>query len=319
MISLNIPDFNLELNGSHVLLVLAAAAVLILGLILLARVYIRTASHRDLSQKYAGHSWRSPLHARTKYPDVDSAQFRPFALYAGVIFSLLIVTSLLNWTSIPEAAEVVQYGEIVETEFEITPPQTTAPPPPPPPPQLPSVIEVPSEELEEVQSIEFMDQSIEAESVVEAPPPPNPTEVKKIVAPPPPPPPPKDDAEEIFKVVEEMPRFPGCEDIAGTKEEKRVCADRALMEFIHTHLQYPATARENNIQGNVVVQFVVNKDGTIQDIDVIRDIGGGCGEEVVRVVNLMNEKRIKWTPGKQRGVPVRVIFMLPVRFTLIVN
>ena len=69
----------------------------------------------------------------------------------------------------------------------------------------------------------------------------------------------------------------------------------------------------------MVVQFVVNTDGTVTDVSVVRDIGAGCGEEAVRIVNLMNSMNDKWTPGKQRGRPVRVMFTLPIRFKLQYN
>jgi protein TonB len=81
-------------------------------------------------------------------------------------------------------------------------------------------------------------------------------------------------------------------------------------------VKYPAIARENGIQGRVVVQFVVEKDGKITDANVVRDIGAGCGEEALRVVNSMNSMNQRWTPGKQRGKPVRVQFTLPVSFKL---
>jgi protein TonB len=81
-------------------------------------------------------------------------------------------------------------------------------------------------------------------------------------------------------------------------------------------VKYPAIARENGIQGRVVVQFVVEKDGKITDANVVRDIGAGCGEEALRVVNSMNGMNQRWTPGKQRGKPVRVQFTLPVSFKL---
>lgn len=112
-----------------------------------------------------------------------------------------------------------------------------------------------------------------------------------------------------------MPRFPGCEDEA-TKEAKKACADKKMLEYIYKNIKYPAIARENGVEGMVVVQFVVEKDGTVTDAKVVRDIGAQCGQEALRVVNLMNDQGIRWTPGKQRGRPVRVQFNLPVRFKL---
>ena len=82
------------------------------------------------------------------------------------------------------------------------------------------------------------------------------------------------------------------------------------------NLKYPTIARENGVQGNAVVGFVVERDGTVQGVTLRRDPGAGTGAEAMRVVNLMNTSGIKWTPGKQRGKPVRVQYNLPVRFRL---
>ena len=101
---------------------------------------------------------------------------------------------------------------------------------------------------------------------------------------------------EIFKVVEEMPEFPGG---AGK-----------LLEYIGKNIKYPMMARESDIQGKVFVQFVVEPDGNISHVQVLRGIGGGCDEEAVRVVESMP----KWKPGKQRGAPVRVQYMVPIVF-----
>ena len=111
---------------------------------------------------------------------------------------------------------------------------------------------------------------------------------------------------DLFKVVEEMPRFPGCED------NNKNCADKKMLEFIYQNLRYPALARENGVEGTVVVTFIVEADGRIKEPKIVREIGGGCGDEVLRVVNLMPT----WIPGKQKGEAVRVQFNLPVRFKL---
>jgi protein TonB len=116
--------------------------------------------------------------------------------------------------------------------------------------------------------------------------------------------------------VEQMPRFPGCEDISGSNAEKYKCAEKKLLEYIYQYVKYPAMAREAGIEGPVVVRFVVEKDGSISSPQIIRDIGGGCGVEVNRVVASMNSMDNLWTPGKQRGIPVRVQFTLPVYFKL---
>ena len=101
-----------------------------------------------------------------------------------------------------------------------------------------------------------------------------------------------------FLIVEQMPDFPG-----GTED---------LMKFLRNNIQYPQMARETNIQGKVIIQFVVNKDGKISNVKVLRGIGGGCDEEAIRVVKSMPT----WKPGKQNGVTVPVYFQLPISFTL---
>lgn len=107
-----------------------------------------------------------------------------------------------------------------------------------------------------------------------------------------------EDEEEIFLVVEEDAEFPG-----GLE---------ALSKYLSENIKYPQLAKENNITGRVFVSFVVEKDGRVGNIKILRDIGGGCGAEAVRVVKAMP----KWKPGKQRGKPVRSQFNLPVNFDL---
>ena len=104
--------------------------------------------------------------------------------------------------------------------------------------------------------------------------------------------------QEIFKIVEEMPSYPG--------------GEAKLMEFVAKNIKYPQIARETGIQGRVFVNFVVEPDGSVSNVSVLRGIGGGCDEEAMRVVKSMP----KWKPGKQRGKAVRVQYMLPVNFRL---
>ncbi|NNF36806.1 MAG: energy transducer TonB, partial [Saprospiraceae bacterium] len=123
-------------------------------------------------------------------------------------------------------------------------------------------------------------------------------------------------AEEIFTTAEQMPRFPGCEDMAGSNAEKEACAKKKMLQYIYKNLNYPAIARENGVEGMCVIQFVVDRDGSVTNVNLVRDIGAGCGEAASKVVNSMNNMPQKWTPGKQRGRPVKVLYTLPVRFKL---
>ena len=103
---------------------------------------------------------------------------------------------------------------------------------------------------------------------------------------------------EIFTIVEEMPEFPG-----GMQK---------LADYLAKNIKYPQMARESGIQGRVFVNFVVETDGSVSKVNVMRSLGGGCDEEAMRVVKSMP----KWKPGKQRGKPVRVSYILPVNFKL---
>ncbi len=120
-----------------------------------------------------------------------------------------------------------------------------------------------------------------------------------------------DAGEQIFKVVEEMPQFPGCEQISNA-DERKTCAQRALLKHIYSNIKYPVKARDNDIEGVVLLNFIVREDGMISNLNIKKDIGGGCGEEVLRVARLMPQ----WIPGKQKGEPVAVEFNLPVKFRL---
>ena len=119
------------------------------------------------------------------------------------------------------------------------------------------------------------------------------------VAPPPPPPAPKPEvANKVFDVVEEMPSFPG--------------GQGALMAFLSSNIKYPVVAQENGVQGRVIVGFVVEKDGSISDVKVMRSVDPSLDREAQRVVKAMP----RWKPGKQNGSAVRVKYTVPVVFRL---
>lgn len=125
------------------------------------------------------------------------------------------------------------------------------------------------------------------------------------------------DEDTVYRIVEEMPRFPGCEDIEDMLE-RRQCADSSLKAFISDNLVYPIGAEIAEIEGTVVVRFIIDKDGTVRAAEIVRDIEEcyDCKDEAIRLINLMNEKEIIWIPGKQDGEPVHVQFHLPVKFKL---
>ncbi|HUR32010.1 MAG TPA: energy transducer TonB [Saprospiraceae bacterium] len=101
-----------------------------------------------------------------------------------------------------------------------------------------------------------------------------------------------------FTWVEQMPTFPDGQD--------------AMYKYIYEKIKYPAIARENGISGQVIVQFVVSRDGDILNAKIVRGLGGGLSEEALRVVNGMP----RWKPGKHNGKAVPVTFTLPIKFVL---
>ena len=119
-----------------------------------------------------------------------------------------------------------------------------------------------------------------------------------------------------YKVVENMPRFPGCEDLMVSDRKKEDCAKQKMLEFLYSNLVYPESAKENKVEGMVVLQFVVTSEGYLDDIKVVRDIGEGCGDAALDVIYKMNDMEERWIPGMQRGIPIKVLYTLPVRFRL---
>jgi len=108
----------------------------------------------------------------------------------------------------------------------------------------------------------------------------------------------KPENDSIYQIVDEMPQYPG--------------GEKAMMEYVAKNVKYPQEAKDKEIQGRVFVSFVVEKDGSVSTVKVLRGIGGGCDEEAVRVVSSMP----KWKPGIKDGKPVRVSYMMPLNFKL---
>ena len=203
----------------------------------------------------------------------------------GLVFVLSLVYVALEWTE----REVTKY-EVTDTDFlfeeEVEIQQTSQETPPPPPPPAVQEVEVLNvvEDNVETESIEVNTEETEEEVVIAAP----------VEAP-------QEEEEEevVFVVVESMPEFPG--------------GQQALFKYLSENVKYPVIARENGIQGRVICQFVVNKDGSIVDVEVVRSGGDpSLDKEAIRVIKSMP----KWKPGKQRGKAVRVKYTVPVNFKL---
>lgn len=166
-------------------------------------------------------------------------------------------------------------------------PITQQPPPPPPPPPLeqPVIQEIPDEvKIEEKIDVNF-DVDVKETTVIKE------VAIKEVVIE-------EEKADQIFDVVETQPNPPG--GMAGWNK------------YLSDNLKYPTQARRMGVEGTVIVVFVINTDGSIQDVEVLRGIGGGCDEEAVKIVKAAP----KWDPGKQRGKPVRTRMRLPIRFKL---
>ncbi|WP_026461820.1 energy transducer TonB [Adhaeribacter aquaticus] len=226
---------------------------------------------------------------------------------AITLFILVLSAPIIaNMIGGDEADEEVQVEKIVELA---EPPSLENKPPPPPPPDLPPppppvtstvkftppVIKK-DEEVREEEEIpdqkELEDVVIATKTVVgtttqevltevEAP-----TAVGEVVK------------EEIFNFVEQQPTFPG--------------GMEAMFRYLGKNIKYPNVALRNQLEGTVTLQFVVNKEGEISDITVLKPLGGGTDEEAIRVVKSMP----KWTPGRQNGRAVSVRYTLPVRFKI---
>ncbi len=218
--------------------------------------------------------------------DLDSKSLT-FALI-GLVVSLFIVWRVFEIKSYDKRTleNLQRTVEIIEEEMvEITKQEAPKPQPPAPKPQA-TQIQVVEDDVEVEDEIdinaEVSQEEIIEEYVYEAPE----IEEEEIVE------------AEIFTVVEQMPEFPG-----GAAE---------MTKFIQKNIKYPMMARESDIQGRVYVNFVVEPDGSVSNVTVMRGIGGGCDEEAIRIVNMMP----KWNPGKQRGVAVRCSFTVPIVFRL---
>lgn len=214
-----------------------------------------------------------------KNPKYDLKHYYKIFLEVGMIMALLLFIGLTKIdfdisdkeVSLLEEREVVKMEEVIQTEQESRPP-------PPPRPQVP--VEVPNDEIVEDVTIDI-DAEISMDEPLNMPEPPQ-QEGKE-----------EEEEEDFFVAVEEMPELKG-----------------SLAE-LQKKIVYPDKAQKAGIEGRVIVQFIVNEKGVVENPKVIRGIGGGCDEEAVRVAKLADFK-----PGKQRGVPVRVQYSMPFNFLL---
>jgi len=218
------------------------------------------------------------------------------SMLIGYIFALGAIFAAFEWTTREyKETEPVVFAAYAQMEEEV-PPITqpifqTAPPPPQETPQVAEILEIVDDEEEieeeEIQTSEDTNEAITGPSAPVTGMVTGPAVIGE-----------GNDEEEIFQVVEEMPEFPG--------------GMEALLKYLGTNIKYPTIAQEQGIQGRSIIEFVVNKDGSIVDPNVIKSLDPSCDKEALRVIKAMP----KWKPGKQRGKPVRVKYTVPVQFRL---
>ena len=222
-----------------------------------------------------------------KSPKADLENKRSLFTLVGLVLALGFTYICFEWTNTevmrPDANNFSE--EMYNDSEELPPPSEQNEPPQEvkaetPPPQIVTEIKV-VENDKETKEVIIKDPEDKGEPISEALPP----EEEE-----------QEDTEEIFTIVEKKADFPG-----GTAK---------LMDFLKKELNYPQVAIDNNIQGRVYVEFVVNKDGSIQDVKVARGVDPSLDNEAIRVV----KKMPKWTPAEQRGKTCRSRFSLPVLF-----
>jgi len=219
-----------------------------------------------------------------KNPDIDLSKKTGLFLNIGFVVSLLLVIVAFEWRSY-DNSDLLDLGQINDDFEEMTEvPLTQQPPPPPPKIKQPEIIEVPDEEeIEEEIEVDLdidMTEDTEIEEMIFE----EPTE--------------EEETDEIFQIVENPANFKG--GMAG------------FYQYVQKNMKYPSQAQRMGMEGRVFVEFVVGKDGSIGDVKVLRGIGAGCDEEAIRVL----KNSPAWSPGKQRGRPVRQRMVLPITFKL---
>lgn len=115
----------------------------------------------------------------------------------------------------------------------------------------------------------------------------------------------------ILTISEQMPYLVTCDDKAS-EEERRNCTQSSMLATIYRYLKYPIMARETGIEGTVILSFVIDKNGQMTHLEIVRDIGAGCGTAAVKVLKSLGE----WVPGKHNKQAVHVKYTIPIKFKL---
>jgi periplasmic protein TonB len=220
-----------------------------------------------------------------KTSKADLSNKTMFFFSIGLFITMSAIVAIFEYKTYEKSVDlgVTQLDGHLDELIDVPP--TEQPPPPPPQLQQPQVVEVPDEEKIDEEIKVNLDVEMTEETKVEQ------IEIKHEVEE-------EEDIDQIFTIVEEI-----AEPIGGKT---------AFYKYITENMKYPALARRMNVSGRVFCEFVVNRDGSIQDVKVVRGIGAGCDEEAVRVL----QGAPPWKPAKQRGKAVRSRFHMPLTFKL---
>ena len=212
----------------------------------------------------------------------------------GVIIALGFTLVAFEWKVTPTVEEQVENFVKVEIEEEIVPitrAEEELPPPPPEPPKITDLLEIVADDVYVDTSIDInieADQSTEIAIII-----PTTSEFGGTVVE-------EEEEEVLFAIVEDKPMFNGKD------------AETGFREYISKNTMYPPVAQENGITGRVFLEFAIGRDGTVTDVRVLRGVDPLLDNEAVRVIR----SSPKWTPGMQRGKPVKVKYQFPVFFQL---
>ena len=304
----------MELTGTHLLIIVFELVALVFLIIVVLRFRIKVMLLNQLHKLKILNSSDDPGYRRRSYPRISVFQYRTHIFLAGLLISIALVYSLFQWVdgrgfsySKQETNDIFTLIEVEEIPQTI---QKAKPIPKIPVAWQEILMDSEPEILDPEEELLPLDDTQNSD-LKDLPPM---DERKGRYVPVTPPITPVDESP-LWVVAEDMPRFPGCEN-RNSKKEKEKCAQEQLLAFIYAHIQYPTVAIKNGIEGTAVVTFVIETDGTVRGARVVREIGARCGEEALRVVELMNDLGIRWIPGKQNGKPVRVQYNLPVKFKL---
>jgi protein TonB len=229
-----------------------------------------------------------------KNPNANLNKDRNLYFVIGLTLVLGLTWGAVEYKSYERTFDSLNGDMLVDDEEDvpITEQLKTPPPPPPPPPPAPEVIEIVEDE-EEVEETVIESTESDEEMVIE-----------DIVV--------EDDFDDIevpFAVIEDVPIFPGCESVS--KSQRRACFQEQMNKHIRKNFRYPDIAQEMGIQGRVYVNFIISRDGSITNIRM-RGPDKNLENEAARIIGRLP----RMTPGRQRGVPVKVPFSIPITFRL---